>query len=144
MWKFHVELFFERIAIFAKIDKESSGRFRFFCEWRNRHKAFDRKSSQREQRFHLGAQFVWFESEFAPLACDIDLEQNPWMHPLLFRDSVHLAGEIDIVDAVKEFEQWKGVTDFVLLQMSDEMPAQTGRQLRNLSARFLHFAFPKQ
>ena len=44
------------------------------------------------------------------------------MHSVLFRDAIHLARKIDIVDAVKKFEERKRVTNLVLLKMSDEMP----------------------
>ena len=66
------------------------------------------------------------------------------MQSLFFRDPVHFLRQRKRIDAVNHFEQRQGVPDLVFLEMSDEMPAQIRRQLRNFGAGFLNAAFAEQ
>jgi hypothetical protein len=66
------------------------------------------------------------------------------MRSFFFRDPIHLPRKIGIVDAVEELEERERVPDLVLLEMTDEVPAQVYRQFRNFDARFLHSAFAEQ
>ncbi len=54
-------------------------------------------------------------------------EQHAWLHAFLVRDPMHILRERERVDPVKQLEERQGMPDLVLLQMPDEMPAQTGR-----------------
>src|SRR6266576_3583504 len=66
------------------------------------------------------------------------------MHSVFTRDPVHLLRERERIDAVKKLEERQRVPDFVLLQMTNEMPSQAGREQRNFRARLLHPTFAKQ
>jgi hypothetical protein len=144
MRQVHLELFFQRIAKLPKIDKEFSRCFCFLGQGRDRHQTFDRQPVQRKQLLHLSSDRFRFKTKLAPLACQIDLEENARMRSFFFRDPIYLPRKIDIVDAVEELEERERVPDLVLLEMTDEVPAQVYRQFRNLDARFLHPAFAKQ
>ena len=66
------------------------------------------------------------------------------MHSFIGCDPVHLLRQCKRINTVKKFEQRKRVTNFVLLQMTNEMPPQVRWKFRNLSARLLHAAFAEQ
>lgn len=80
----------------------------------------------------------------ARFAGDIHLEKNARPHSVLLRDPFQILSESKRVDPVKQLEQRQGVTDFVLLEVTDEMPAQPRREKRNLGARFLHPIFAEK
>ena len=56
----------------------------------------------------------------------IHFEQNARMKPGLFRDAIHVAGELQRIDAVHQLKKRQAVADFVFLQVADEMPASAG------------------
>ena len=66
------------------------------------------------------------------------------MHSFFIRDPVHVLRQRQRIDAVKKLKERQRVPDFVFLQMSDKMPANTRRQFRNFYSCFLNAAFAKQ
>jgi hypothetical protein len=53
-------------------------------------------------------------------------------------------GEGQAVDAVEKIKQRQGVTDFVLLQVADEVPLQIRGASGDFFAGLLHAAFPEK
>src|SRR4051812_5079393 len=113
-------------------------------EWWDRHQTLDGQPRQPEKSFHLLAQLFRGEPNLTPLARHVYLQQNARMQSFVFRDAVHVARELDRIDAVKKFEERKCMTDFIPLQAPDEMPAGSRWQQWNLDSRFLDAALAKQ
>ena len=66
------------------------------------------------------------------------------MHSFLFCHSIQVARKLERVDPVEKLKERQCVSNLVLLQMANEMPAQTRRQFRNFCPRFLHATFSEQ
>ena len=54
------------------------------------------------------------------------------MQPFFFGNAIDLLRERERIHAVNQFEQRQCMPDFVFLEVPDEMPAQVGRQFRDL------------
>ena len=55
-------------------------------------------------------------------------------------DSTDILGQGQGINAVEKLKKRQGMANLVLLEMSHEMPAQGGRQLRDFDAGLLHTA----
>ena len=65
------------------------------------------------------------------------------MKSFLFRNAVHVLRERERIDAVNHLKQRQRVPDLIFLEMTNEMPSQIRRQLRNFYSRFLNTTFAK-
>ena len=78
------------------------------------------------------------------VARHVDLQEDARIHSVLVRDPMQIFGERERIDAVKQLKKRKRMADLVLLEVSDEMPAQARRQEGNFGARLLHPAFAEE
>ena len=46
------------------------------------------------------------------------------MQSIFFGDPIYVLSERERIDAMNQFEQWQRMTDFIFLEVSDEMPSQ--------------------
>ena len=89
--KCHLKFGGEVIAQFPQSDEIWPGSFRLRREWRDSHQAFDRQPRQFEERFHLRPEKVRRETDLAPLARHVHLQQDARMQSFLVRNPVHIA-----------------------------------------------------
>lgn len=61
-----------------------------------------------------------------------------------FRDAIDVFGQREGVDTMKKLKEREGVSNLVLLQVSDKVPSQSRGQLGDLGSRFLDAAFTEK
>ena len=119
-------------------------RFRLWRQRRNGHQALNTQTRKRKERLHSSSEGIGRKPDLAPLARDVDFQQDARMQSFFVRDPVHLASELDRIDAVEKLEERKRMPDLVLLQSADEMPARARGQQWDFRARLLDAAFAKE
>ena len=134
----------EVVAEVAEGGEVGAGGFGVFFVRGDGHEAVDLEAVEGEEVVELGGEVGGGEAVFGGFGGDVDFEEDAGAEVEFGGDAVDVAGDVEGVDALDDFDVGKDFADFVALEGSDEMPAEVRGEEGGFGEDFLDAVFAEE